>query len=148
MAAKTANYELVDIDGTKTPLTEQQFRAFKALLNLDWGEGTAAVEFDSSQRVTTGQAAEILGVSRRTVTRMVDRGELPAVRAGEGRHRYLDLQDVVAKKLAAEQSRQRVRESIAQSEKDYAEGNYGDVEELVAKMEAMLSARRRVVKAV
>ena len=46
--------------------------------------------------ITTGQAADILGVSRRTVTRMLDRGELPGTRLGLNHHRSVRLADVLA----------------------------------------------------
>lgn len=36
-----------------------------------------------TELLSRGEVAQILGVSRNTVLRMVDRGELPAIRVGE-----------------------------------------------------------------
>ena len=47
--------------------------------------------------VSTGQAAEILGVSVRTVARYLDAGDIPCERRGKG-HRRARLSDVLAYK--------------------------------------------------
>lgn len=43
--------------------------------------------------LTTGQAADLLGVTRPTVVALIDRGELAATRVGS--HRRLDSRDVI-----------------------------------------------------
>lgn len=50
--------------------------------------------------LTTGEAAQALGVSVQTVRRLVDSGELPAVRYGRGR-RMVRAEDIDAYKRAS-----------------------------------------------
>jgi excisionase family DNA binding protein len=51
------------------------------------------VESDPAIRITTGQAAEMLGVSRQTLVRILMVGELPY--SQPSKHRYLLLADVL-----------------------------------------------------
>ena len=46
-------------------------------------------------RLTTGQAAEIVGASPRTIARLIDSGKLKGSRVGGGRH-YVMLSDLMA----------------------------------------------------
>ena len=47
--------------------------------------------------ISTAEAAQQLGISRRSVYRMMSRGDLPAVRLGRlNRIRYSDLSRVIA----------------------------------------------------
>ena len=46
------------------------------------------------ERITTGEAARILGVSQRTLTRMLDAGMIPYTRMVERSYRFLRLSDV------------------------------------------------------
>ena len=55
--------------------------------------GRSTVVDQLPEELTTGQAADLLGVTRPTVVAMVDRGELPARRIGT--HRRVSTQDVL-----------------------------------------------------
>jgi excisionase family DNA binding protein len=49
---------------------------------------------DSDPLVSTGAVAEILGVSRRKVARILDAGDMPCERQGKG-HRRVRISDVL-----------------------------------------------------
>ena len=95
---------LVDADGKRTELSQKEYELLLSLSVALGREIEASADPLGEVTVTTGQAAEMLGVSRRTLTRMLDRGELPCTRLGENHHRRLRLRDVV-EFLASEKER-------------------------------------------
>jgi excisionase family DNA binding protein len=56
--------------------------------------GRAVTVAPLNQKLTTQQAADILGVSRPTVVKLIERGELPAETPG-ARRRLVSLEDVL-----------------------------------------------------
>lgn len=68
---------LQGVDGTRIPLTPDDYRRVREFL---LAEPERAVADD--ERITTGEAARILGVSQRTLTRMLDAGMIPYTRMG------------------------------------------------------------------
>lgn len=100
MSATTATYPvgipvLVGYDGDATELSDEAYRTMRTVLRVVQGVGDEAGEADPY--VSTGQAAEILGVSARTVARYLDAGYIPCERHGMG-HRRARLSDVLAYK--------------------------------------------------
>ncbi|SRR6266487_36888 len=65
-----------------------------ALRTLAQGDGVAVVPADNE--LTTGEAAELLGVSRNYVVRLIDLGALPCQQERSGSHRRLRVEDVLA----------------------------------------------------
>lgn len=51
---------------------------------------------DTSQTIGTGEAARILGVSRKTVQRMLDANDIPYRRNGQGGNRMMRRADVIS----------------------------------------------------
>jgi len=82
----------VDTDGTTTVLGRESCNAVRATLRVL--QGGKVPESHLDPWLTTGQAAKELGVSRRTVTRIVDGGGIPCERYGNG-HRRLRLSEVL-----------------------------------------------------
>jgi excisionase family DNA binding protein len=76
--------------------------AIVALLDAQARGETLEIESLPAE-LTTGQAADLLGVSRPTVVSLIDRGDLPAHRIGT--HRRLRLQDVLAYRARAREQR-------------------------------------------
>jgi len=114
---------LIAPDGEAIALTEEMYRvALAAIRKLE-------VEYDSSEDqtlVTTGQAARILGVSRQTLNRMLDAGEIPYRRNGANHHRRLDLADVLRFRDTSFQSR---RDSLDQMRTAASEAGLYDIED-------------------
>lgn len=76
-----------DVDGTSVRLGARECDAVRAALRLVEG-GRSQVGSDVGDPfVSTGAVADILGVSRRTVTRILDAGEIPYERHGNGNRR-------------------------------------------------------------
>ena len=88
---------LQGVDGTRIPLTPDDYRRVREFL---LAEPERAVADDG--RITTGEAARILGVSQRTLTRMLDAGMIPYTRMGERSYRFLRLSDEATSKALDE----------------------------------------------
>jgi len=72
--------------------------------------------------LTTGQAADILGLSRPTVVALVDSGELPGERTGS--HRRIRTVDLVAFRARRERSRHHELRELTRLSEEL--GLYGD----------------------
>ncbi|HJH42216.1 MAG TPA: helix-turn-helix domain-containing protein [Rubneribacter badeniensis] len=86
---------LVAPDGSRTPLTEDMYKAaleyVNSLLKL-----SATAASDAPDFIGTGEAASMLGVSRQTFNRMLEAGEIPFERYGASGHRRVRRSDVAA----------------------------------------------------
>lgn len=92
----------VSINGTLHVLSADAAELVAQLIDMaaaSAGDGDA----DQHSQITTGQAADLLGVSRPTVVALIDKGELKASRVGT--RRRLIRRDVLAYRLAAETGR-------------------------------------------
>lgn len=79
-------------DGTAYRLdTDDLRRAFDAIMHDD-----------SQEMITTGEAAQILGVSTKTVARILDSGEIPFVRYGAKGNRMVSRARVIAYRDSSE----------------------------------------------
>jgi excisionase family DNA binding protein len=101
--------------------------------------GHAVTVAPQSSKLTTQQAADLLGVSRPTVVRLIDHGELPAERIGSRRKVLLrDLLDY------RERRRQRQYDAIAATGVDLdAEDDPVAVQEQLRAIRKELAERRR-----
>ena len=84
---------LVSTDGEKVELPDAVFRLLKDIVrNMQLGR--AIVLIPENQQLTTQRAADLLGVSRPHLIKLLEAGELPYHRAGS--HRRIYLRDFVA----------------------------------------------------
>ncbi|MGN9844811.1 excisionase family DNA-binding protein [Nonomuraea sp. H19] len=85
--------ELIGAAGERITLPDEVFEVLR-LVVLAMAAGQAVTIAPHHQTLTTQEAADLLGVSRPTVVRMLERGEIPFEQPG--RHRRILLRDVLA----------------------------------------------------
>ena len=125
---------LIAPDGTRTEIPSQVYGALKRIVQA-LASGSAVTVAPVSMRLTTSQAADIIGVSRPTLVRLLEDGAIPYEQPR--RHRLLRLDDVLAyKKMQADQRRALLAEMTRQA---VADGRYDDTYEMYA--EALDEAR-------
>lgn len=111
----------------RVELTEQLHTILKqVVLALSHGQSISILTRD--QEVSTQQAAEILGLSRPTIVKLIDEGELSAHVPGAVR-RKLRLADVLAYR---EELRARRNRFITESSEAYDDADADEVAELLA----------------
>jgi excisionase family DNA binding protein len=111
----------------RVELTEQVHALLKRVVAaLSRGQSISILTRD--QEITTQQAAEILGMSRPTVVRLIDDGELPAYIPGTER-RKLRLADVLAYREELHERRNRF---ITESSDAYADTEPDEIATLLA----------------
>lgn len=96
MATMTAPAATI-VDNRTGDATSIDARAYGALRAFLRALGVAYTDEGGGDdvRLTTGQAAEIVGTSPRTIARLIDCGKLKGARVGGG-HRYVMLSDLMA----------------------------------------------------
>lgn len=108
-------------------LTEQLHAILKRVVQaLNHGQSISILTRD--QEISTQQAAEILGLSRPTVVKLIDDGELTAHVPGAVR-RKLRLADVLAYR---EELRARRNQFLTESSAEYDDADADDVADLLA----------------
>lgn len=122
-------HEQVEIPESVYRLLHQVLQAMEA--------GKAVTVAPHSQLLTTQQAADLLGVSRPTVVKLIEQGELPAETPGT-RRRMVKLDDLLTYRL-------RRREAQYQALMATAVDSYDeDVEDAAARSERLRQVRAEV----
>lgn len=85
---------LLGPDGEQVPLPMEVYQVLLGVVAA-MGDGKAITVAPRDQRLTTQQAADLLGVSRPTLVKLLDEREIPFEQPMSGRHRRLRLQDVL-----------------------------------------------------
>jgi excisionase family DNA binding protein len=85
--------ELVGPDGTRLPLPTPVYEVLSEVVQA-MARGQAVTIAPHNQRLTTQEAADLLGISRPTLVKMLDDGRIPFEQPG--RHRRVLLRDVLA----------------------------------------------------
>lgn len=84
---------LIGIDGDRTAVPAAMVDVLRQVAeSLSHGLGVTVAPLNAL--MTTQEAADFLGVSRPTLVRILDRGDIPMERPG--RHRYVRLSDLLA----------------------------------------------------
>lgn len=92
LAAVGSRPALVAADGERYELPESMFAVLRQVAEaLPSGMGVRVAPL--SARLTTQEAADHLGISRPTLVRILERGEIPMEKPG--RHRFVRLKDLV-----------------------------------------------------
>jgi len=93
---------LVSRDGDQVPLPDEVYRVLTDVVGA-MRQGKVVTLLPHTQRLTTQEAADILGVSRPTLVKLLEDGKVPYQQPG--RHRRILLTDL----LAYQEHRQAVR---------------------------------------
>jgi len=101
---------LVGADGERLKLPEAVFRLLKDIV-LNMQLGRAIVLIPENQQLTTQRAADLLGVSRPYLIKLLEAGELPYHKAGS--HRRVYLRDFVRYQKRRDTERKRALNRIA-----------------------------------
>ncbi len=115
----------------QVPLPRPVYEMLRHVVNaMERGASVSVEPLD--KQLTTQQAADLLGVSRSTVVRLLEERELPFERFGPSRHRRLRLHDVLAYRGRKRvERRSRLDELTRQAEEDglhdVEPGSYWDV---------------------
>jgi excisionase family DNA binding protein len=130
---------LLGPDGEQVPLPEEVYRVLVEVVEA-MREGKVITFVPRTQRLTTQEAADFLGVSRPTLVKLLEEGKIPYDQPG--RHRRILFTD-----LLAYQERQRIdrRAALDRITEDASEaGLYGGAPEDY--MAALKRARRRAAR--
>ena len=128
-------YFLVEEGGERVELPTEFYRVIRQVAeSLSRGLGVTVAPV--SMTLTTQQAADLLGISRPTLIRLLDKGEVPYERVGS--HRRLLLKDVLRLRQARRERQYRALEEAAISVEDE--------ENVAAMLEKTSQARREVAE--
>lgn len=93
---------LIAADGTHIELPDELYEVLKDVVAA-LSQGLAITVAPQHTVLTTGQAADLLGVSRPTLVRLLEAGEIPFGKPG--RHRRIRLGDLLAYQQRARRAR-------------------------------------------
>jgi excisionase family DNA binding protein len=119
---REAEAKLVGPDG-KTEFLPNNVYSFLLRLLADLKAGNSVTILQSMHRLTTVEAAKVLGVSRQYLIQLLDKKELPFHMVGT--HRRIYVRDVLAYKARRDAQRRTTLNELAKQE--FAAGDYGTV---------------------
>ncbi|MGP4019489.1 helix-turn-helix domain-containing protein [Saccharopolyspora sp. 5N708] len=115
-ASKRGVAVLVGPDGNPTPLPDAVFDVLRVVVDV-LARGMAITIAPHNTMLTTQEAADLLGISRPTLVRLLEGGEVPFEM--RGRHRRVRLADLVEYQTRTRRDRERALGEMAErGEKD------------------------------
>lgn len=137
LAHVTEPAALLGPDGQTVLLPMEAYQVLVKVVE-SMGAGKAITVAPLDQRLTTQETADFLGISRPTLVKLLEQGEIPYDRPAAGRHRRVRLSDVLDYQMRKRQER---RTTLDQMTADAAEaGLYDKVPDY---SEALRTARKR-----
>jgi excisionase family DNA binding protein len=130
---------LLGPDGEQVPLPEEVYRLLVEVVEA-MREGKVITLVPHTQRLTTQEAADFLGVSRPTLVKLLEEGKIPFDQPG--RHRRVLFTDVLAYRERRHEERRAALEQMTQDASEA--GLYGDTAEDYA--DALKQARKRIAR--
>lgn len=140
LAQVTEPTALLGPDGETVPLPIEAYQVLVKVVQL-MQAGKAITVAPLDQRLTTQEAADFLGISRPTLVKLLEQGEISYERPAAGRHRRVRLSDVLDYQTRKRQQR---RTTLDQMTADAVNaGLYDDAPDF---SDALRSARKRRAK--
>ena len=137
LAHVTTPAALLGPDGETVPLPVEAYQVLvKVVESMRAGKAITVAPLD--QRLTTQEAADFLGISRPTLVKLLERGDIPHERPAAGRHRRVRLSDVLDYQSRKREER---RTTLDQMTAEAAEAGLYD--EIPDYRGALRSARKR-----
>lgn len=128
-------------EGDQVELPESVYRALLLVVEA-MAAGKAVTVAPQNQLLTTQQAADLLGVSRPTVIKLIDSGELPAETPGT-RRRMIKLDDVLACKARRRKAQYEALMALAVDDYAAEDEDPEKIAEQLRRVRAEVAARRR-----
>ncbi|HJP76355.1 MAG TPA: helix-turn-helix domain-containing protein [Pseudonocardiaceae bacterium] len=115
----TKHARLIGPEGDEIELPDELYTVIRAAVHtLLTGRGISIAPHTAV--LSTQEAADLLGISRPTLVKLLEGGEIPFEQSGHRRHRRIRLADVEAYRQRARQSR---RTALGQLTRDADEDN-------------------------
>lgn len=128
---------LLGPDGQTVPLPIEAYRVLvKVVESMRAGKAITVAPLD--QRLTTQEAADFLGISRPTLVKLLEQGEIAYERPASGRHRRVRLSDVLEYQSRKRQERRTALDTMTADAA--AAGLYDEAPDY---SEALEAARKR-----
>lgn len=131
---------LTGVDGEETILPVEVYHVLVDVVSA-MAKGQAISVMPRNQRLTTREAADFLGVSRPTLVRLLEAGNIPYEQPS--RHRYVFLSDLVAYKQTRRHER---RSTLAGMTREAAAMGLYDAAESPEQVAAALKQARRELR--
>ena len=116
-ATPTNRARLVGPDGAETELPDELYTVIRAAAHALLAGREVSIA-PLTALLSTQEAADRIGVSRPTLVKLLEEGEIPFEQSGQRRHRRIRLADVEAYRQRARRSRRAALRALTQEADD------------------------------